>query len=213
MLDVWQVTEGCGRSACRSVQVQRRRVRHGGRSAAHHPEASRRSRRACPRLGTRSSPLPQHWAGLALATLVGRDGTLGWQIARVAAVVVLTWAVLAFEAHLGDRGGGRVAVGVGVVAFAIGVGFMPYAVKDGLSVEASPGRSPRSPDSSLPQPERSSPPPVGGRSGGSASAPALSSSSWSRPSSSVRPSPRPTSPGRRSARRRPARAWATSRSR
>ena len=76
---------------------------------------------------------------VALAVLVGRDGTPGWQIARVAAVIVLTWAVLAVEASLGDRGCGRVAVGVGVVAFAIGVGFMPYAVKDGLSVEAVAG--------------------------------------------------------------------------
>ena len=77
--------------------------------------------------------------GLALATLVGRDGTLGWQIARVAVVVGLTLAVLAVEARRGDRSGGRVAAGVGVVAFAIGVGFMPYAVKDGLSVEAVAG--------------------------------------------------------------------------
>ena len=65
----------------------------------------------------------------------------------------------------------------------------------------------------LPQPERWSPPAVDGRSGGSLPAAAPSSSSRSSPSSSVRPSPQPTSRVRRSARRRTAKAWTTSRSR
>ena len=78
-------------------------------------------------------------AGVALALLAGRDGTLGWQIARLAAVAMLTIALLALQTRLGDRGCGRVAVVVGVVVLAIGVGFIPYVVKDGRSLEAVAG--------------------------------------------------------------------------
>jgi uncharacterized protein len=78
-------------------------------------------------------------AGVALAVLAGHDGTLGWQIARLAAVAMVTIALLAFQTRLGDRGCGRVAVVVGVVVLAIGVGFMPYVVKDGRSLEAVAG--------------------------------------------------------------------------
>ena len=61
-------------------------------------------------------------AGVALAVLVGRAGTLGWQLVRVALVALLTIAVLAVDLRAGDRGRGRVCVAVGVVTFAIGVG-------------------------------------------------------------------------------------------
>ena len=71
-------------------------------------------------------------AGAAFVMLVGRDGTLGWQIARVAGVVLLSTAVLALETRVGDRTGGRIAVTVGVVVLAIGVGFVPYVVEEGL---------------------------------------------------------------------------------
>ena len=132
-------------------------------------------------------------------------------LARVAAVVVLTWALLAVEACLGDRGGGRVAVGVGVVAFATGVGFMPYAVKDGLSVEAVAGAVATFAGLVLAAPERWSRPVVAGDPADPAAAgtvillvvaafvvgPAVAA---------------PTSRGRRSARRRPGEAWTTSRS-
>ena len=95
----------------------------------------------------RPAALPQHRriaattaiAGVALAVLAGRDGTLGWQLVRVAAVAVLTIAVLAVDLRAGDRGCGRVCVAVGVVTFAIGVGFLPYAVKEGLSLEGVAG--------------------------------------------------------------------------
>ena len=78
-------------------------------------------------------------AGVALAILAGHDGTVGWQIARLAAVAMLTAALLALQTRLGERGCGRVAVVVGVVVVAIGVGFMPYVVKDGRSLEAVAG--------------------------------------------------------------------------
>ena len=93
-------------------------------------------------------PLPGHRrvaavtaiAGVALALLAGRDGSLGWQIGSVVAIAA---------AHHRPRGGGRrasvtaAAAGswgaVGVVVFAVGVGFMPYAIKDGLSSKAVAG--------------------------------------------------------------------------
>ena len=78
-------------------------------------------------------------AGVALAVLAGRDGTVGWQMVRVAVVAVLTIAVLAVEMRSGDRGCGRVCVAVGVVTFAIGVGFLPYAVKEDLALEGVAG--------------------------------------------------------------------------
>jgi dienelactone hydrolase len=76
---------------------------------------------------------------VALAILAGHDGTLGWRIARLAAVAMLTIALLALQPRLGDRGCGRTAVVGGVVVLAVGVGFMPYVVKDGRSVEAVAG--------------------------------------------------------------------------
>ena len=78
-------------------------------------------------------------AGVALAVLVGHDGTLAWQLARVAGVAALTVAVIALEARVGDRGCGRLAVGVGVVVLAVGLGFMPHVAKDVLSPEAFAG--------------------------------------------------------------------------
>jgi dienelactone hydrolase len=78
-------------------------------------------------------------AGVALALLAGRDGSVGWQIARVASIAVLTIGLIAVETRIEDRGCGRLAVAVGAVVFAVGVGFMPYAIKDGLSLEAVAG--------------------------------------------------------------------------
>ena len=147
-------------------------------------------------------------AGVALAVLAGRDGTVGWQMVRVAVVAVLTFAVLAVEVRSGDRGCGRVCVAVGVVTFAIGVGFLPYAVKEGLSLEGVAGTIAVVAGIVLA---------VGGNdssrrvvtapSGGSAPASAPSSSSRSSPSLSVRPSLRPMSPARGSARPQPAWDW------
>ena len=77
--------------------------------------------------------------GVAVAVLVGHDGTPGWQFVRVASVAILTLAVIALQTRLSDRGCGRLAVAVGVVVLAIGAGFMPYVVKDRWSVEAVAG--------------------------------------------------------------------------
>jgi pimeloyl-ACP methyl ester carboxylesterase len=78
-------------------------------------------------------------AGVALALLAGRDGSVGWQIARMASIAVLAIGLIAVESRIEDRGCGRLAVAVGAVVFAVGVGFMPYAIKDGLSLEAVAG--------------------------------------------------------------------------
>lgn len=92
-----------------------------------------------PAAGHRSVAAATATVGVALALLAGGDGPLGWQIARLAAVAMLTIALLALQTRLGDHGCGRVAVVVGVVVLAIGVGFLPYVVKDGRSLEAVAG--------------------------------------------------------------------------
>ena len=78
-------------------------------------------------------------AGLALAVLVGHDGSLGWQVARVAGVAILTTAAVVVEERATARSCGRVAIAFGLVAFAVGIGFTPHVVKDGLSPIAVAG--------------------------------------------------------------------------
>jgi dienelactone hydrolase len=77
--------------------------------------------------------------GGGLAVLVGRDGTPGWQAARVVVVVVLTLLVLAAGARVGDRGRGRLAIAVGVLGVATGLGFTPFVGQDPASVPAVAG--------------------------------------------------------------------------
>src|SRR6187455_1794105 len=48
-------------------------------------------------------------AGVTVAVLAGHDGTVGWQLARVAAIVLITALAVAAAASLGDRIGGRIA--------------------------------------------------------------------------------------------------------
>ncbi|MGH9083944.1 MAG: alpha/beta hydrolase [Acidimicrobiales bacterium] len=78
-------------------------------------------------------------SGTALAALVGRDGSVCWQLARVAAVAILTVASVTAAARLGDRGRGRMACSIGVVVVAVGAGFLPFLVKDAASIEAPAG--------------------------------------------------------------------------
>ena len=76
-------------------------------------------------------------AGLALATLVGIDGSPGWQLARVFVVVVFTGAIVALQLRVPARWRGRIAALVGLPALAIGVGFAPHLVRGGSIVVAS----------------------------------------------------------------------------
>ncbi|MGH8835082.1 MAG: alpha/beta hydrolase [Actinomycetes bacterium] len=78
-------------------------------------------------------------AGVALAVLVGYDGSPGWRVARVAGVAALGLGVVAGLTRLGDRAGGPVAAATGVVAAAVGAGFIPYVVKDPGSLQAVAG--------------------------------------------------------------------------
>jgi dienelactone hydrolase len=78
-------------------------------------------------------------AGVALAVLTGHDGSPRWQIVRVLAVAALTAAAVAMESRLGDRACGRLAAALGVIALAVGAGFVPYLVKDGPSIVAAAG--------------------------------------------------------------------------
>ena len=78
-------------------------------------------------------------AGVALAVLVGHDGSPIWQFTRVTAVAVLTTAAVAAEGRLGDRACGRLAAALGILAWAVGAGFVPYLVKHGASLVAAAG--------------------------------------------------------------------------
>ncbi|HZB41841.1 MAG TPA: hypothetical protein VE487_12805, partial [Ilumatobacter sp.] len=78
-------------------------------------------------------------AGVASAVLVGHDGSLSWQIARVMGVAVLTTAAVVAAGRLGDRTCGHLAAAVGVIALAVGAGFVPYLVKGGPSIVAAAG--------------------------------------------------------------------------
>ena len=77
--------------------------------------------------------------GSGFALLVGRDGRLGWQAARVVAVAVLTVLVLAVGARIGDRGKGRLAIAVGVLGTATGLGFAPFIGEQPASLPAMAG--------------------------------------------------------------------------
>jgi dienelactone hydrolase len=74
-----------------------------------------------------------------MAVLAGRDGALGWQFARVVAVVLITVAVVAAEKRMEERSCGRIAGFFGVVVFAIGVGFLPFVAKQPVSLESAAG--------------------------------------------------------------------------
>jgi pimeloyl-ACP methyl ester carboxylesterase len=68
--------------------------------------------------------------GLALAVLVGHDGSLGWQIVRVVAVLAITAGVLALDGR-GERVGGYAGIAFGVALVCIGGGFLPHLFKGG----------------------------------------------------------------------------------
>src|SRR5688500_10055808 len=70
----------------------------------------------------------------AIAVMVGRDGSLAWQLVRVAIVAVLTAVAVAGAGRLSERGRGWLSVVVGAVVLAVGVGFLPYLLKEKASL-------------------------------------------------------------------------------
>ena len=78
-------------------------------------------------------------AAVAMAVLVGHDGSPGWQLTRVGAVAAATATVVALMASAGDVGCGRLAAGVGMILGAVGAGFLPYVVEEVNSPQAMAG--------------------------------------------------------------------------
>lgn len=77
--------------------------------------------------------------GLSSAVLMANDGSTGWRVARVVAVVLASVAIVR-AARLGPpRRRALIAVVVGALAVAVGLGFLPHPVKDGLTVVAVAG--------------------------------------------------------------------------
>jgi dienelactone hydrolase len=66
-----------------------------------------------------------------LAVLVGRDGSPGWQVTRVLAVVAATSILLAALTRSSTRWRGRLAALAGIPAIAIAIGFAPHWAKGG----------------------------------------------------------------------------------
>ena len=72
-------------------------------------------------------------AGAATVYIVGRDGSLAWQVVRVAGVVLLTWAGYRALAHSTPARRAAVAFAAGCVSVAVGVGIgLPHLAKAGL---------------------------------------------------------------------------------
>ena len=78
-------------------------------------------------------------AAVAMAVLVGHDGSPGWQLARVGAVAAASATVVALMASAGDVGCGRLAAAVGMIPGAVGAGFLPYVVGEVDSPQAMAG--------------------------------------------------------------------------
>jgi fermentation-respiration switch protein FrsA (DUF1100 family) len=78
-------------------------------------------------------------AGTTLVLLAVGDGTVGWQVARLVACVLITSLVVGGVLRLSGRSRGRLACSFGVVVFAVGVGFVPHVVKRPMSLQAVAG--------------------------------------------------------------------------
>ncbi len=80
-------------------------------------------------------------AGLALAFLVGHDGSLGGQVVRTVAVLAVFAAGLFLVAtgRASDRTAGAGALIAGWLAVVVGAGFLPHLVKAGATLVALAG--------------------------------------------------------------------------
>jgi pimeloyl-ACP methyl ester carboxylesterase len=72
----------------------------------------------------------------SLAVMVGRDGTLGWQLLRVALVAAPAAGIVAASQRLRNQGRGWLAAAAGVVVLAVGIGFTPHLSKEPASSAA-----------------------------------------------------------------------------
>ncbi len=73
--------------------------------------------------------------GGSVAVLVGHDGAVGWQVARVAVTAGLTWAAVLAVTRGRVLVRGVVGLGVGILGTAVGAAFaVPHAVAVGWSV-------------------------------------------------------------------------------
>jgi pimeloyl-ACP methyl ester carboxylesterase len=77
--------------------------------------------------------------GVGAAMLVVSDGSWGWQLLRVLAVIGLTDLAVTAEIRLGPRGRGRLAAAIGTLAVAVGVGFVPHVLKSGFTATSAAG--------------------------------------------------------------------------
>jgi dienelactone hydrolase len=78
-------------------------------------------------------------AGGSLAVLAAGDGSPGWQVARFGTVAALTVGAVAAQSRLGARQAGRLAAVTGILALAVGLGFVPYVMDQRASVQAVAG--------------------------------------------------------------------------
>jgi pimeloyl-ACP methyl ester carboxylesterase len=69
--------------------------------------------------------------GVALAVLVGVEGSRAWQAVRVLGVAAIASLLVVVELRADRRARGRVGVAVGIVAITVALGFSPYLVKGG----------------------------------------------------------------------------------
>ena len=77
-------------------------------------------------------------AGLALAALVGIDGSPAWQAVRVLAVLAVTAGITLLQLRTSARWRGRSSALAGMPALAIAVGFGPHLVGEGsFAVQAA----------------------------------------------------------------------------
>jgi uncharacterized protein len=71
--------------------------------------------------------------GVAIAWLVGADGTVGWRALRVLVVAALTGWFVVVGNRMSDRGRGRLGVVVGVGWIVVAAGFAPHLVRTGAT--------------------------------------------------------------------------------
>jgi dienelactone hydrolase len=76
-------------------------------------------------------------AGLALAVLVGCDGSPGWAVVRVIAVALVTAAIVGLMFRTSDRRRGLVAALAGMPVLAIAAGFTPHLFDGRLIVQGA----------------------------------------------------------------------------
>jgi len=78
-------------------------------------------------------------AAIGLALLVALDGSPGWRVGRVVAAGAIGGVAVLAQLRPDDRARGRAAVALGLPVLAVGIGFLPFAVKGGAPLAAIAG--------------------------------------------------------------------------